>query len=161
MRANSLCRITAAVVVVLVAGALTVTTRAAKTETRDRHDLSHFVPFKVGQTWLRDGDRITIEEIHGTSDAIAVGNLYEIKGTYTLASHQRASLSVDITSSDPRHFPSMETQSVTVDQGDGHFTIYMYMWCEGSPHVSFYPKRAGSSFASVYFGTENAKDAGR
>ena len=40
-----------------------------------------------------------------------------------------------------------------VDKGDGHFTVYLYMWTDGNPHMSFYPADGGSSFASVYFGT--------
>ncbi|HTL30371.1 MAG TPA: hypothetical protein VL282_14165, partial [Tepidisphaeraceae bacterium] len=78
---------------------------------------------------------------------------YEIKGTYTLKSHEKARLTVDITSSDPRHFPSMNTQTMTVDKGDGHFTVYFYTWCEGNPHLSFYPMDRNPSFASVYFGS--------
>ena len=42
--------------------------------------LSHRVAFDVGETYLRDGDRITIDEIHGTADTIKAGNVYEIKG---------------------------------------------------------------------------------
>jgi hypothetical protein len=115
--------------------------------------LSHFVHFEGGGTWLRDGDRITIDEIHGTSDSIAVGNLYEIKGTYRLASHSDALLAVEVTSDDPTHFPSMHTQSMAVQKGEGHFTVYLYMWGNGNPHMSFYPTDGGTSFASVYFGT--------
>src|SRR5690242_13528764 len=64
------------------------------------HTLSHFVRFETGGTWFRDGDKITIDEIHGTSGRIEPGNLYEIKGSYTLASHDKARLTAYITSSD-------------------------------------------------------------
>jgi hypothetical protein len=117
------------------------------------NDISHFVKFEVGGSKLRNGDRITIDEVHGTADTIAVGNLYEIKGTYTLASHAKASLAVDVTSSDQRHFPTMNTQSMFVQTGDGHFTVWLFRWTSGNPHISFYPAGGGESFASVYFGT--------
>ncbi len=141
-------------VILVLAGALVLNSHAAAPDpAKDANGISHFVRFEVGGTQLRNGDRITIDEIHGTSDKVAVGNLYEIKGTYTLASLGQARLTADITSSDPRHFPPMNTQTMTVDKGDGHFTLYLYMWCEGNPHLSFYPMDRGSSFASVYFGT--------
>ena len=153
MKAIGLCRFTACVVM-LVAAASVVTSRAARTETqRDTYDITHFVRFETGGTWLRDGDQITIDEVHGTADQIAKGNLYEIKGSYKLASHEKAQLAVEVTSSDTRHFPSLRPQYMSVDKGDGHFTVYLYMWTDGNPHMSFYPTDNGSSFASVYFGT--------
>ena len=39
---------------------------------------SHRVPFEIGATLLRDGDRITIDEVRGTADTMKVGHLYEI-----------------------------------------------------------------------------------
>jgi hypothetical protein len=47
----------------------------------------------------------------------------------------------------------MRTQKLTVDKGEGSFSLIFYMWAEGSPHVSFYPVPSGSSFAGIYFGT--------
>lgn len=140
-------------IVLLVCFAIVPTRAANPAPTRDVNDISHFVKFETGGTWLRDGDKITIEEIHGTSDKIEVGHLYEIKGTYALASHEQARLTVDITSNDPRHFPSMNTQTQLVNKGDGHFTVYLYTWCDGNPHLSFYPMDRNPSFTSVYFGT--------
>ncbi len=73
MKAIRLCKIMAGVVV-LVVGALVLTTYAAKVEgQRNTNDLSHIVRFEAGGTWLRDGDRITIDEIHGTADSVAGG----------------------------------------------------------------------------------------
>jgi len=127
----------------------------AATESRGpEHNLTHFVRFETGGTWFRDGDRITIDEIHGTSSRIEPGNLYEIKGTYALASHHKARLSAYITSSDRTPYPTLDTQTQVVDKGNGHFTLYWYCWCEGNPHLSFYPEtERGSSFTSIYFGT--------
>lgn len=40
---------------------------------------------------------------------------------------------------------------MTVNQGEGRFSLILYVAYEGNPHVSFYPD-AGESFANVYFG---------
>ena len=120
--------------------------------------LSRRVAFEVGETYLRDGDRIAIDEIHGTADTIKEGNVYEVKGTYRLASRDKAMLAVYTTvgSADPtawrfRDVPDQKTQSMTVERGEGRFTLVFYMWQKGCPHVSFYSDK--ESFASVYFGT--------
>jgi hypothetical protein len=41
---------------------------------------------------------------------------------------------------------------VLVDQGDGHYSLILYMAYDGNPHVSFYSD-GGESFANVYFGS--------
>jgi hypothetical protein len=117
------------------------------------NDLSHDVPVEPGQTYFHDGDRITVDEVHGTSNSIAAGNLYEIKGTYMLASRGKASLAVEVTSNDVLRLPQMKTQTMLVEKGSGHFTVFLYMWGSGSPHMSFYPADGCESFASIYFGT--------
>ncbi len=141
------------IIVLTLACGLAGPSRAAAPDAKSEPHLSHFVHFELGGTWLRDGDKITIDEIHGTSDTISPGNLYEIKGTYTLASHPKATLAIYTTSNSTVHDPCMNTQSMTVDQGDGHFTLYWYMFSSGNPHLSFYPADGGSSFTAVYFGT--------
>jgi hypothetical protein len=153
MKTIGLCELTACVVVLLAVGYGVHSRAAAPEMAKPEHSLSHFVRFETGGTWLRDSDNITIDEIHGTSDKIEPGNLYEIKGTYALASHDRANLEVEVTSRNPAHDPHLRTQSMVADRGDGHFTLYWYFWSDGNPHLSFYPAGGGSSFASVYFGT--------
>ena len=153
MKSIGLCELFACVVVLLVVGVGVHSRGAAPVTPKPEYSLAHFVPFELGGTWLRDGDNISIEEVHGTSDQIAQGNLYEIRGTYKLASHEKADLAVEVTSADTRHFPSLRPQYMKVDKGDGHFTVYFYMWTNGNAHMSFYPADGGSSFASVYFGT--------
>jgi hypothetical protein len=49
------------------------------------------------------GDTITIVEVRGTADTIAPGNIYWIKGTYALASHDRAMSAAFPISSFGRH----------------------------------------------------------
>jgi hypothetical protein len=143
----------AIIAITLIVGISLISHAETSAIQNSRNDISHFVRFETGSTQLSNGDRIVIDEVHGTADTIAAGNLYEIKGTYTLSSHSKASLSAFVTSNDPRHIPTMNTQSQVVEKGDGHFTVYLYMWDQGNPHLSFYPAEGGSSFASVYFGT--------
>src|SRR4051812_31586220 len=153
MKAFSLCKLAVCIAVLLASGFVLRSQAAAPQVRKDVYDINTYVPFEVGATFLRNGDKITIEEMHGTADKIAVGGLYEIKGTYTLASHDKADLAIEVTSSDTKHYPTLKPQYMKVDKGDGHFTVYLYMWTEGNPHMSFYPADGGSSFASVYFGT--------
>lgn len=125
------------------------------------HELSHVILFEVGQIQLRDGDNITINEVRGTSSTVSAGNTYVIKGTYRLASEKSASLSAYTTgdSRDPvavkmQSIPDQKTQSTTVKQGSGKFSLILYMWYDGNPHVSFY--HDGQSIGGVYFGTGNS-----
>ena len=60
------------------------------------------VKFEQGATKFFDGDKITIAEIRGTADTFIPGNIYWIKGTYTLASHDRAGLSAYTTAKNRR-----------------------------------------------------------
>ena len=55
-------------------------------------EFPYAVQFEQGATRFLDGDKITILEVRGTADTFAPGNLYWIKGTYTLASHDQAML---------------------------------------------------------------------
>jgi hypothetical protein len=124
------------------------------------YDLSHVVHFEIGRTQLPEGDKITIEEVRGTADTLTAGNMYEVKGTYTLNSADKAMLAAftTVSANDPdnpkfQNVPIQRTQTVTVDKGQGHFTLLFYMWQNGSPHVSFYPAAGGSDIGGVYFGT--------
>lgn len=115
-------------------------------------ELSLSVRFEVGETHFLPGDSITIDSMRGTADSVAPGNLYEIKGHYTLASHPSAELAVNVTSRSAPPSTGMQLQHVDVNQGSGTFTVYLYLWDEGWPHLSFYPTGGGSSFSALYFG---------
>jgi beta-lactamase regulating signal transducer with metallopeptidase domain len=123
-------------------------------------ELARVVRFEVGHTHFRDGDKITIEEVSGTSDKMTEGNMYVVYGTYKLTSAKKATLAAYTTASanDPKgmqmqNIPDMKTQRIVVDQGEGRFKLIFYMWYNGNPHVSFYPAEGGSVFGGVYFGT--------
>jgi hypothetical protein len=145
-----------AIAALLVAGGISLVGVAASPATsRAGYDLSHAVTFEVGATRLRDGDSITIDEVTGTSEKMSAGNTYVIKGTYKLASQKSATLLTSVTADQPkqgRGAPIQRTQSVLVDQGDGHFSLILYMAYGGNPHISFYGAD-GESFANLYFGT--------
>lgn len=118
-------------------------------------ELSRPVRFDLGETHFLPGDSITIDSMRGTADSVAPGNLYEIKGHYMLASHPSAELAVNVTSRNAAPSTGMQLQHVDVNQGSGTFTVYLYMWGEGWPHLSFYPTGGGSSFSALYFGNGN------
>ena len=144
-----------------IGGALLLSCFAATpvTPSDSSNDLSHVVHFALGTTYLQYGDSITINEVRGTSDVLTAGNIYQVKGTYKLASRDKALLATFVTTSGQHSdtpTPILRTQKMTVDRGEGHFTLLFYMWEDGSPHVSLYPVPSGDSFAGVYFGTKNS-----
>lgn len=157
-RRNLMTRVSLKMIVIIVLGFIggayvlssVAATPAQQTST---NELSHVVPFELGTSYFPNGDSITIEEVRGTSDTIAVGNMYQVKGTYKLVSQDKALLVTYETTNGPQSVPVMRTQKMTVDKGEGRFSLIFYMWSPGSPHVSFYPVPSGSSFAGIYFGT--------
>ncbi len=114
-------------------------------------DFSHVVNLEKTSS----GDLITITEVRGPSDTLEVGKTYEVRGTYKLASHDKATLTVNVTT-DARQphesHPALPRQKMIVEKGEGSFTLQFHMWQEGMPHVSFYPtNKGGSGFATRYF----------
>ncbi len=118
-------------------------------------EFPHVVQFEQGATRFADGDKITITEIRGTADTLLPGNIYRIKGTYTLGSHDRATLAAYTTARESKDgtSTSYRVQTTLVDKGTGTFTLFLPMNCRGWPHVSFYPTEGGNDFGGNYFGT--------
>ena len=113
-------------------------------------DFSHVV--NLAKT--ASGDLITITEVRGPSDTISVGNTYEVRGTYKLASHDNAMLAAYVTidaSAPHTSHPDLPNQRMIVEKGEGSFTLRFHVWHDGKPHVSFYPAKGGNSFAATYF----------
>jgi hypothetical protein len=137
---------------VLFASLILVTGMSFAQSDSHSKELSQQVHFELGETHFLSGDSITIDSIRGTEGTVAPGNLYEIKGRYTLTSHPNAQLAANVTSRNAGPTTTMQVQHVDVDQGSGTFTVYLYMPGEGWPHLSFYPTRGGSSFSALYFG---------
>jgi hypothetical protein len=128
---------------------------ARKPDGQATSEFPYAVRFEQGATRFLKGDKITILEVRGTADTFAPGNLYWIKGTYTLASHDRGTLAAYITAKDAANgrSVSLKVQTTDVNQGEGAFTLYLPMPYRGWPHVSFYPAEGGSDFGGNYFGT--------
>ena len=118
-------------------------------------EFPYSLKFEQGATRFKDGDKITILEVRGTADTFTPGNIYWIKGTYTLASHDRATLAAYTTAMDAENATgaSFKVQTTVVDRGNGSFTLFLPMSCRGWPHVSFYPADGGEDFGGNYFGT--------
>ncbi len=121
----------------------------------DAPGLEHTVPVEVGSHKFLNGDTIIISEIRGTSDKIEKGNIYRIRGAYTLASHDKAMIAAFTTAkkADEGTGNFLKVQTATINKGDGSFTLYLPMSIDGWPHISLYPDGGGDSFGGVYFGT--------
>jgi len=74
---------------------------AAKPDELMKSEFPYVLKFEQGATRFSDGDKITILEVLGTADTFAQGNIYCVKGTYTLASRDRAILLASATVKDP------------------------------------------------------------
>jgi len=114
---------------------------ASETETASQAAaLPYRVAFEQGATKFLDGDEITILEVHGTAKTFVPGNIYLIKGKYKLDSHNRASLAAFTTAKHAKDGTSrtLSVQTTPIEQGEGEFSLYLPMACEGWPHVSFY-----------------------
>lgn len=155
--------------------------KAQKPDTPTTSEFPYVVRFEKGATRFSNGDKITIDEVRGTADTFAPGNIYWIKGTYTLASRDRAILLASTTVTDPLVILSpldlaaradhvipgktpdadpgratgaeLTVQRQSVKRGTGNFTLFLPMWYKGSPHVSFYSFKKGEGFGGNYFGT--------
>ncbi len=157
-------------------------TPARKAEAPATADFLYAVKFEQGATRFTNDDKITIDEVRGTAETFAQGNIYCIKGRYALASRERAILLASITVTDlgqimasrldmavradhvisgkatgtaPGHATGAElkAQRVTIDRGSGAFTLFLPMSHKGLPHVSFYSLENGEGFGGNYFGT--------
>jgi beta-lactamase regulating signal transducer with metallopeptidase domain len=128
-------------------------TTAARPETPPTSEFPYAVKFEQGATQFSHGDQITIAEVRGTSETFTPGNIYWIRGTYTLASHDSAMLAAYTTALDAESATgfSYKAQTTNVSRGTGTFTLFLPMSCRGWPHVSFYGNR--ESFGGNYFGT--------
>ncbi len=133
----------------------TPATKSEKPDTSTTPEFRYVVKFEQGATRFENGDKITVDEIRGTAETFIPGNIYWIKGTYKLASHDRATLAAYTTAMDSKDETgySFNVQTTAVNQGTGTFMLFLPMSCRGWPHVSFYPAGGGGGFGGNYFGT--------
>jgi len=118
------------------------------------------VPFQMGETHLRDGDRIVIHDVHGTIPSLAVNGMYTVRGEYTLASADEAEISFTVrarrkgdgcTNGGHNHF--------VVKRGSGTFELATRIAYEGDASISFFrlhesgPTTRDHEIGAVYFGS--------
>lgn len=127
---------------------------AVKPDEPAKSEFPYTLKFEQGATRFMKGDQITILEVRGTAETLTPGNIYWIKGTYTLASRDRATLLASVTAIDAGQGTglSFKVQSTHVPRGTGTFALFLPMSYRGWPHVSFYPAEAGECFGGNYFG---------
>ncbi len=114
--------------------------------------LPHVIPIELYQTeWsqFRTGDSITVTELRGTSPRIEVGQTYQVKGHYLLASENSAMLSLYCTNGDVRE--TRGPQRAIVKKGEGDFAWEFKIVKLGGLHVSYYPAKGGDGFGGCYF----------
>jgi hypothetical protein len=128
---------------------------ARKPGTARTSEFPYALNFEQGATRFLEGDKITILEVRGTAETMTPGNIYWIRGTYTLASHDRAMVAAFTTAMNSRDGSgaTLRVQTAVVNRGNGTFTLFLPMSYKGWPHVSFYPADGGESFGGNYFGT--------
>lgn len=112
----------------------------------------HVVPYELGDSEFPPGDSITIQGLHGTSDAIQPGGTYCVTGSYTLNSHDEADLSFFETTTNQAPTLVSPEQTVHVTKGTGSFRLVKKMTEPGYLHLTFYSRASGRGFGGVYFG---------
>ena len=110
------------------------------------------VPFDIGDTNTRAGDRTTITDVHGTRGDFGIGGIYTVRGEYTLATADEATLAFNVTAIEQGEGCTYGNGrgSTHVLRGSGTFELANSIPYRGHPHVTFYIKGEGSG--GVYFG---------
>ena len=127
--------------------------RPGKPDTPATSEFPYAVRFEQGATRFLDGDKITILEVRGTADTFAPGNIYWIKGTYTLASHDRAMLAAYITAMDAANGTSVSTQGPDDRRQSGQRYVHAFPAdvMPGLAACQFLPGRRRRSFRRQLF----------
>jgi len=111
--------------------------------------LTHDVPYKLGETFLKDGDRIEILGLKGDRARLEEGGTYCVWGTVTRgAGAPEAALM--LWNSDGDSAVEMPREAAA-GPGTRPYGFRFRVVKLGAPHLSLYPLGGGSSVASVYF----------
>jgi hypothetical protein len=109
------------------------------------------IEFEVGALGFRTGDNIAITAVRGNRPHLEAGGSYEIEGTCTLQTFDRADLALYCTTRGPGGpTPTQEGEITSITRGTSHFLLYETNIPDGWLHISFYPH--GDSQGGVYFG---------
>lgn len=103
------------------------------------------------------GDEIVITSVKGDRTHIELGGSYAVEGTYTLASMEKARLSISVAAPNPdwsdaiSHTVSSTNQDggTLVSRGTGQFLLKTTARHAGTVHVSFDPPGGGDSHGTV------------
>lgn len=110
------------------------------------------VDYKIGPQLFRDGDSIKIEEVKASSSKFNIGDSVTVRGTYNLASHPNARISIFVTQTEgDGKSEILPGQQLEIKKGNGEFELSIDIRHKGYLHVTFYPTN-GSGFGGVYFG---------
>lgn len=108
----------------------------------------------IGPKFFQDGDSIIITEIKAISPDLKTGDKVTVKGSYTLASKPKATLSLFATDTQgPGKEESQPEQKKDISSGQGEFELSITLKCDGYLHVTFYSVPDGKPFGGLYFGT--------
>ncbi len=117
------------------------------------------VAFDVGNSDVRDGDLIVIDEVRGTRSDFAVDGVYFVRGHYTLTSADEAILGFNVSASrvGDACTNGNGTNRQFVKRGSGTFELSTRIAYVGRPHVGFYRAKEGlvtnaDELGGVYFG---------
>ena len=130
------------------------TARRPASPMQQRHpEFPYVVKFEQGATHFSNGDKITIVEARGTADTFTPRNIYWIRGTYTLASHDRATLLASVTARDHAEGKSrtFQPQTANVTKGHGTFTLFPADVIPGMAAGRFLPGRGRRKFRRQLF----------
>ena len=99
------------------------------------------VAFDLGVSTTVPGDRITIKEVRGTRSDFALGGVYLVRGEYTLASADEATLALGVGATDPHNACTMGNTRGRqhVMRGSGTFELATTFVHRGYPGISFFP----------------------
>jgi len=120
--------------------------------------IAHSVDFEVGRNTLAARDRIEIKEVLGTTDRFAVGEVYLVRGEYTLGSADSAILTLSVTAASAEEGCTTNNPlgRTLVRRGKGTFEMATPILFPGYPHV--WLDTTGQNVADpksggVYFGS--------
>ena len=107
--------------------------------------------FAIGQKWFPEGDSIEIISVEWRADETV-----DVKGHYSVASHDEASLAFYVTSTNASSLPEAKKQVMQIFKGSGDFELTYPRRIIGLPHISMYADMA-TPFAAILFLAMNSR----
>lgn len=139
--------------VFMLCAAVFLTRASAEANAPSADSLPYVIPVEMYETsWsaFRPGDSIVVTELRGSAPEIKVGETYQVKGHYVLASAESAWLMQWCTNGDAPAVPGT-TNRLDVQKGKGEFVFKFTVKEPGMLHVSYYPTGGGNGFGDGYF----------